>query len=254
MLRHSKTATRQIAVFLLGAVLLGCVPDQADDAGVNAAETAAVTAQSPEHKADDAPEAILAAVMALWPGDYANQAQLAHLLQQGLPIWRADGSGEGGHIEVVSHYRPVHLPAFGEHVLYVEETKHGEPDLIFRQRIYTLVVNPDRQQVQVKLWNFKDKEAYVGAWRDLKLLDGLTPEQMSGLPDKCDLFVQRDEHKWHMLMDERACAFGDRYFNYQVLLGEDSFWFRDQIVSLEDDTVLESAGDFTYHELDRIDE
>ena len=38
---------------------------------------------------------------------------------------------------------------------------------------------------------------------------------------------------------------------YQVLLGKDSFSFRDKIVRLEDDVIVSTAGNFTYHELDR---
>ena len=190
-------------------------------------------------------------IMAWWNGDYDNDRQLAQLLSEGKPIWREDDSGEGGHIEVTSHYRPIELPAFGEHVIYVEETKHGDPDNIFRQRIYTLAVDDDIGAVRVKLWNFKDREKYVGAWRDLDRIAELSPDEMSPLPDQCDLIVKRVGDKFHMPMQDRLCAFGERYFNYQVLLGADSFWFRDKIVRLADDEVLQSAGGFTYHELDK---
>ncbi len=101
-------------------------------------------------------------IMAWWPGDYNNDNQVEKELSEGKPIWREDGSGEGGHIEVTSHYRAVDLPAFGEHVLYVEELKHGKPDLVFRQRIYTLYED-DSGALRATLWNFKDKEKYVGA-------------------------------------------------------------------------------------------
>ncbi len=191
----------------------------------------------------------LETIMSWWDGDYDNATQIQSLLANGDPVWRADGSGKGGHIEVTSHYRPIELPAFGDHVIYVEETKHGDPTSIFRQRIYTLAENAD--QVRVKLWYFKDKEAYVGAWRDLDKLADLTPDAMSPLPDNCDLLSKREGTKFHFAMPDKACVFGERYFNYQVLLGADSFWFRDQIVRVADDQVLETAGDFTYHRLER---
>ena len=194
----------------------------------------------------------LRTILDWWNGDYNNDRQVSALLAAKKPIWREDGSGEGGHIEVTSHYRPVDLPAFGSYVVYVEETKHGDPDNIFRQRIYTLSIDEEIEAVRVKLWNFKDKQKYVGAWRDLSRLNSLSPEEMSPLPDQCDLIVARNDQKFHMPMENRKCAFGDRYFNYQVMLGPDSFWFRDKIVRLADDEVLESAGEFTYHELDRL--
>ena len=204
------------------------------------------TAVEPSPVAQD-----LETIMRWWNGDYDNDRQVARLEAQGEPIWRADDSGEGGHIEVTSHYRPVSLPQFGDHVIYVEETKHGDPTNIFRQRIYTLSIDESLDRIRVKLWNFKDREKYVGAWRNLSMIDALDPDEMSPLPDNCDLFVTRIGNKYHMPMRGKDCAFGDRYFNYQVMLGEDTFWFRDKIVNLETEEVLSAAGGFTYHVLDR---
>ena len=194
----------------------------------------------------------LATIMRWWDGDYHNDRQVRELEAAGKPIWRADDSGEGGHIEVTSHYRPVSLPEFGEHVIYVEEMKHKNPSEIFRQRIYTLTIDSDIDQIRVKLWNFTDKEKYLGAWQDLSIIEELSPDEMSPLPDNCDLFVTKQGDKFHMPMNGRDCAFGDRYFNYQVLLGADSFAFRDKIVRLADDVVTTTAGDFTYHTLEKL--
>lgn len=202
--------------------------------------------------ADTSPEKDLSTIMGWWDGDYQNDEQIARLEAAGKPVWRADGTGEDGHIEVTSHYRRIEMPSFGKHVIYVEETKHGDPNNVFRQRLYTLRVDKDIETVRVKIWNFKDKKKYVGAWRDLSRLDGLAPDDMSSLPDTCDLIAKKQGGEFHMPMHEQDCAFGDRYFSYQVLLGPDSFWFRDKIASTETDEVLESAGKYTYHELRRV--
>lgn len=194
----------------------------------------------------------IAEIMTWWDGDYNNSVQVEQLLADGKPVWREDGSGKGGHIEVVSHYRPVTLPQFGDHVIYVEETKHGDPHNIFRQRIYTLTADDVAGVVRVKLWNFKDKKKYVGAWQDLSRIATLMPDEMFPLPDKCDLLVKRQDNKFHMPMTNRDCAFGENYFNYQVLLGPDTFCFRDKIVRLSDDEVVETAGGFTYHKLNKV--
>jgi hypothetical protein len=199
-------------------------------------------AQSP---ADD-----LKTIMARWNGDYNNDAQIAALKKDGKPVWRKDVDKEiGGHADIVSHYRPIQLPAFGEHVIYVEETKFGDPTSIFRQRIYTLNIDEASKQLRVKLWTFKDKTKYVGAWKDLSRLSALTPADMSPMPDNCQLRVTKDGANFHMAMHEKDCAFGENYFSYQVLLGENSFWFRDKISKVADDTIVSSAGNFTYHEL-----
>jgi hypothetical protein len=220
------------------AALSGCSYDR----GVNSASEE----QTPSAQQE------LATIMQWWNGDYNNDRQLAQLIAEGKPIWRADDSGEGGHIEVTSHYRPVTLPAFGENVIYVEETKHGDPNNMFRQRIYSLSVDEAGEMVRVKLWYFNDKEKYVGAWKDLSRLNELTPEDMFALPDSCDLLVKKEDDKYHMPMADKACVFGKNYFSYQVLLGPDSFWFRDKINAVADDSVVSMAGEFTNHELDKL--
>lgn len=245
-------------LILLGLIVSGC--ESGTEAGnqVAAPEDAQQSDLAMEKavSADPIAESIMSPVeeiMAWWPGDYNNDPQLQRLRAEGLPVWAEDGSGEGGHIEVTSHYRAVDLPAFGEHVLYVEELKHGKPDLIFRQRIYSFYED-DAGQLRLTLWNFKDKQKYVGAWQNLELIAELTPDEMSALPAKCDLYIQPKENgKYHMPMNGRDCAFGENYFNYQVLLGPNSFWFRDKTVRLEDNELVSTAGNFTYHELDRID-
>ena len=191
-------------------------------------------------------------IMQWWPGDYNNDRQIARLKSEGKPVWMADDQGKGGHIEVTSHYRKIDLPAFGEHVLYVEETKHNNPEDMFRQRIYSLHIDEASNQLRVVLWNFKDRKKYVGAWRDLSRLKALTPDDMTSFGANCDLFMSQENGKYRLAMHEKDCAFDGNYFSYQVLLGPDSFWFRDKIARVSDDAPVSVAGDFTYHELDRI--
>lgn len=236
---HSLSVLSALAFF---AILSACSSDTP-----SAADAVSKAAMPAPTLSDD-----LAEIMTWWDGDYDNARQVAALLAAGELVWREDGSGEGGHIEVTSHYRPVDLPVFGDNVIYVEETKHGNPNLMFRHRIYTLSIDETSDNIRVKLWNFSDKEKYVGAYQDLSMITDLTPDNMSPLPDNCDLIVAKQDGKYHMPMNGRDCAFGESYFTYQVLLGSDSFWFRDKIMKLADDEVVAAAGGFTYHELDRL--
>lgn len=198
-------------------------------------------------------------VMKWWSGDYNNDAQLEQLQKQGKPIWRAPENEDdekqrfGGHIEVTSHYKKVDLPAFGENVLYVEETKHGDPSNMFRQRIYTLWQDEETGNVKLKLWYFKDREKYVGAWNDLDKIANLTPDEFSPLPDNCDMTSHKHpDGKYHLTMPAKACVFGESYFDYQVIIGPDTFEFRDRIVRVKDDHVMSSAANFSFHMLDKI--
>jgi len=49
-----------------------------------------------------------------------------------------------------------------------------------------------------------------------------------------------------------SCVFGDKLFDYQVILGPDDFWFRDRIADAESGLVTMTAGSFTYHKLQRV--
>jgi len=190
-----------------------------------------------------------------WQGDYNNDAQIASLQADGAPIWRKDVKEEtfGGHLPVTSYYRKVDMPAFGEHVIYLEEFTFKENK--YRQRIYTVIYDKDADTVRVKLWYFKDKTTHAGAWDDLSIIKDLKPEDMSPLPDNCDLYVTQGEGgRLDMKMPKDQCKFGESIFDYQVSLGKDDFWFRDRIVDASTMKVKSTAGSFQYHKLDRVNQ
>jgi len=191
-------------------------------------------------------------IMTWWNGDYNNDAQITELKADGRPIWQKDVEGQtlGGHLPITSHYRPVDMPAFGDNVLYVEEKTFGEDGNPYRQRLYTINHDGSSNVLSVKLWSFKDKETYLEAWQDLTRISGVTPEDMSPLPDQCDLHVSKTKDaRYEMKMPN--CVFGTTLFDYQVSLGADTFWSRDRIVDAETGVVKTSAGGFTYHKLDK---
>ncbi|MGJ8563077.1 MAG: chromophore lyase CpcT/CpeT [Alphaproteobacteria bacterium] len=197
------------------------------------------------------------AIMEMWNGDYNNDIQIAALREDGVPIWREGqeenefGETFGGFLPVNSHYRVVDIPAFGERVLYLEEfTFKNNP---YRQRLYTVTYDAEAETTRVKLWYFKDKTRYKGAWKDLSAVKLLKPSDMSPLPDNCDMYVtQTGNGRLQMKMPKNQCKFGDSIFDYQVSLSSDSFWFRDRIVDSNTQLVKVTAGSFAYHKLDKI--
>lgn len=194
-------------------------------------------------------------VMEWWSGSYDNSVQIADLREDGAPIWVQGQSDEGqtfgGHLPVHSYYRTVDLPAFGERVIYLEEFTFD--DNPYRQRIYTVSADSESNEARIKLWYFADKTTYAGAWNSLDKLSALSPEDMSPLPDNCDLIVTpMDNGNLAMKMPRDQCKFGDSIFDYQVILGPDYFWFRDRIVDANTMRVKMTAGSFTYHKLDRV--
>ena len=191
-------------------------------------------------------------IMQMWPGSYNNNKQISKAEAAGESVWRADDSGEGGFLNVYSHYIALDRPDIGSNVLYVEEYRDNDPSVTYRQRIYTINVDKVEGKVKVKMWPFKDKKKYIGAYKDLSLLDQLTKEEISAYPDKCDLHVSKNGQKYHMYMNGKECAFGDKYFNYEVMLSKNRFSYRDKIMQLSTDSLLTTAANFAWHSLDAI--
>lgn len=194
----------------------------------------------------------LTEIMDAWPGTYSNDAQIAALTKAGQDIWRIDDSGEGGYLNIKSHYIKLNKPSIGSNVLYVEEYRDNNPAETYRQRIYTLEIDNASNKIRVKMWPFKDKKKYVGAWREISMLDQLKVDEISAYPDFCDLIVEQVDGKYHMYMNEQDCTFGDKVFNYEVLLGKDVFSYRDKISQKSDGVITTSAANYAYHHLDRI--
>ena len=200
----------------------------------------------------------LAQIMAWWPGTYNNDIQVAGVEERmgeenfTGEVWRLDGSGMGGYLNVTSHYIRLDAPAIGDNVLYVEEYRDGRPDETYRQRVYTLSVDEEEQVIRVNLANFTDREKYIGAYKDISMLDGITMDDIAPFPGVCDLLVEQRGNRYHMAMRTNACAFGGQAFSYEAVITGDAFWFRDKIVRLEDDTVVMTMANFNFHKSDRV--
>lgn len=188
-------------------------------------------------------------LMEIWPGDFDNREQLQFDSDVGKRTMET-----GGHLRVHGQIRRVDLPAFGEHVLYVEEYKDNDPSSIFRQRLYELSADEDENAIRIKLHFFRDGAKYLGAHEDPSKLDGLTREDTAVL-DGCDAFLRRDVRVLAGGMKTKTCIFGEgderRYSDYQLRISEDGYWFRDRILSYATDETLEGMAEFTWHQLER---
>ncbi len=205
-----------------------------------------------QNKSLDSLETELNSIMNIWPGKYNNDKQIAKVKEEGGDIWLLDDTGKDGYLQIESHYVKLNNPAIGEHVLYVEEYRDHQPDSTYRQRIYTLTKDDSLNIIRVKMWPFKDKKKYVGAYNNPELLNSITAEEISAYPDKCDLLVKKEDGKFNMYMNGTDCAFGDKCFNYQVLLSENIFSYRDKITKLSTGETVSTAANYAYHDLDRI--
>ena len=242
-------ALRIVGIFGFASVIAACAPQSTDVKTDPASKEVKSASLSSVEIADT--------VLNWWTGDYNNDAQIEFLKKDGVPIWQEGqtenetGQTFGGFLPVHSYYRKVDMPAFGDRVLYLEELTFKKNP--YRQRIYTIIHDAEADKTRVKLWYFKDREKYLGAWNDLSMIKDLTPEDMSPLPDNCDLYIEQgDNGRLEMKMPKDACKFGESIFDYQVSIGPDDFWFRDRIVDAESKVVKMTAGMFAYHKLDKV--
>lgn len=191
-------------------------------------------------------------IMNMWPGTYNNDKQIAAAESNDAKVWRLDDSGKDGWLHLQSHYIKLNAPGIGENVLYVEEYRDHDTTATYRQRIYTIAKDSLGKQIRVKMWPFKDKKKYVGAWKNLQILESLTIEEISSYPDICDLLVNQVDGKYNMKMNGKDCTFGSKTFNYEVMLSEGMFSYRDKITDKETDSVISTAANYGYHNLDLI--
>ena len=233
---------RMLCVLGICVLVLSCKKENKTET-VTKDEVIEKTAITPQEQLDE--------IMSFWQGTYNNDLQIAEAKKAGQDVWQLDDTGKDGWLQIESHYLKIDNPAIGEHVLYVEEYRDHQPDSTYRQRIYTLEVD-STNTIRVKMWPFKNKKKYVGAWKNPKVLDSLKVEEISAYPDKCDLIVQKEGDAYNMNMNGRDCAFGNSVFNYQVRLTKDVFSYRDKITKLDTGEVISTAADYAYHNLDKI--
>ncbi|MDX2223464.1 MAG: chromophore lyase CpcT/CpeT [Rhodospirillaceae bacterium] len=188
-------------------------------------------------------------LMRIWPGEYDNREQVQFDSDVGKKSLEA-----GGHARIHSSVRRVSLPAFGEHVLYVEEYRDNDPARLFRQRLYVLAADEQAKAIRLTLHFFKDGKKHLGAHLDPGKLAGVTPADTTTLPG-CDILIRRDVDGLLGGMNPATCVFGDdgkkRAGDYQVRVTEDGVWFRDRTLDPATGKVIEQWADFSWHQLER---
>ena len=189
-------------------------------------------------------------VIKQWAGAYNNDIQIKERKAAGDPILSL-GADNMGWLQLTSHYVPINNPDLGEHLLYVEEYRDANPDSTYRQRIYKLHVDSTNTK-RVTMCTFKDKEKFVGAYKDAKMLDNISPDEISPYPAFCDMIITTTEDGYEMKMKDKACAFGGKYYDYRVKLENGKYYCRDRIAMLETDSLVFTSMDYQWHELDRV--
>lgn len=178
-----------------------------------------------EGSAGDILDKDLELLMQWFPGEYDNQEQVYFNELREIPE-------EERHERIHHIFYPVDLPAFGEHVLYVQQYLDDKPDEIYRQRIYVFTADYEEMAIRLDILTPKDPGALVDAHLDPSRLEGLTPDDVTPRPG-CEVFWRRQANQFHGDMKERACNFVSQRSGKRIFIDDDlvltasEIWIRD---------------------------
>jgi len=163
-----------------------------------------------------------------FPGVYDNQEQVYFEEEQGVP--------EDLRHERIHHtFAPVDLPAFGEHVFYVQQYLDDDPTKIYRQRIYVFTADYDENAIRLAIHSPKDVASLVDAHLDPTKLEGLTPEDTVQMPG-CDVYWRKRAAEFDGQMKPDACSFVSNRSGKRIIIDDDliltdsEIWISDRAV------------------------
>jgi len=169
-------------------------------------------------------------------GEFDSGEQVAFADELGIP---EDAVPERIH----SIFRGADLPAFGEHVFYVEQYLDGDPAKIYRQRLYSFSLDPDEQAIKLVIHIPGDAKALAGAHRDPSKLAGLAPAATRTMPG-CDVFWRRRGDAFLGYMKPGACTFESSRSGKTIVVSDDLYLDDDEIWIF--DRAVDTEGQYVY--------
>ena len=194
----------------------------------------------------------------LWPGVRDSSEQMIVNTDRGAVGWI--DSVERRARTIVA---PIELPWLGDHVLYLEEFLQDEPDQLRRQLVLQLKPQgPPEAAVRVHLFTFKEPGRWMHLDRRMKLAQGLQKSDLAAVSG-CDLVLVREGGQFRggtvgqeCRSDRRGAARPDaarpdaaRYVDYQLVIGEELYWYRRRVLRRRDDRVSEELMGYNWFEL-----
>jgi len=147
----------------------------------------------------------------------------------------------------------VELPWLGEHVLYLEEFLHEEPGDLRRQLLLQLEpMESEDDSVRVRLYTFTDPKKWRDLRRSPRLLSSLRAADVEAMPG-CELILNRENNQFRGGTVGRKCIDPEhdegQYVNYQVVVGDDLYWYRRRLMSIASDELREEVVGFNWYEV-----
>lgn len=160
-------------------------------------------------------------LMEMFPGEYDNNNQVMFAEEAGVP--------EDSRHERLHHYFvPVDLPAFGDHVLFVQQYLDNDPRQVYRVRLYSFRPDYEEGAVRLSIYRPLHPDAITGAHEDPSRLDGVTADDFVHLPG-CDVFWRREADHFRGYMKPGACVIESRRDGRRIVIDDDLLLTRDEL-------------------------
>ena len=188
------------------------------------------------------------ALQQLWSGLRDSSEQVVVSNDAGINSWP-----ESSERRVRAVVEPVDLPWLGPHVLYFEEFLHDDPDNLRRQLLVKLeAAEPPARGVRARLFTFVRPRAWIHLQLRPSRLAALMSDDIA-TTSTCDLMFTREGDQFrgatigHRCLDVREDT--SRYVEYQLLIGQDLYWYRRRLLRKTDNEVQEEIIGFNWFEL-----
>lgn len=163
------------------------------------------------------------------------------------------------HEHIHSIFKPVSIPALGENVFFVKQYMNGDPNEIYRMRVYQFVPDPAEKAIRLDIYSFKertDEDRFKLADEDPTMLSTLVAANFTTIPG-CSVYWQKQGMEFIGTMKPRACNFVSRRSNKRIYitdtlkLNAEEIWISDEAEDEDGKYVFGHKGKIP-HKLRRV--
>jgi hypothetical protein len=187
----------------------------------------------------------VAALERVWSGVRDSSEQVVLSLERGAAPWPLSSERR-----VRTIVAPVNVGWLGAHVLYLEEFIEDDPQQPRRQLLLQLEsVAGEARAVRAHLYGFVNPARWTHLNYRPQLVALLTREDIEPAAG-CDLVLTRVGDQFRGGTVGRRCldAGGTRYLDYQLLIGEDLYWYRRRALRQSDGELQQEVIGFNRFE------
>ncbi|HXF91087.1 MAG TPA: chromophore lyase CpcT/CpeT [Candidatus Nitrosotenuis sp.] len=154
---------------------------------------------------------------------------------QELTLDEKENKVEFPHERIHSIFKRIYAVNLGNNVFFVKQFLDGDPQKVYRLRIYQLVKNIKENAVELRIYSIKTPEKYSNADLNPNLLNNLNKNEIK-LISGCEVFwrLVKDKSKFIGATKQNACRiFSSRlnkfiYINDNLVLTSNEIWINDQ--------------------------